>query len=491
MRILAVDTASRVPLHTQIIDQIRARVREGLVNPWAPLPSVQQLASDLQISPKTVAKAYTLLQREGMVCEEDNARTTLVNLGQEVSVLRDGGDILRRAAETVSSALYTARVGFFLRRPSDGEFVLAWETDRGQSCRLPASRRGGPEARGGAQELAREMKLLEDGRPCVDVGPRGGPHRGTGPGSRRTYELVIALRSSTGLRGCMALGPRLSGQSFSGGEKELLVAVATQIGLALENAELREVAKREAEHAREIEMAREVQQNLLPRYLPQRKGWEVAAVSRPARAVGGDYYDLIEVDPDHIALALGDVCGKGLGPSMIMSSVHAMVRNRLRHRGVGLAALMRELNDHLFSSTSPEMYVTLLLGVLDWRTGRLRYVNGGHNPAIVVPAGDRAPVRLGEGGMVLGGMAGVPYHEGDFTLEPGSLLTLFSDGVTEAMDERGEMFGEARLFEAIVSSRVGSASSALTRILESVGRFAGLREQTDDISLVLLKREAG
>jgi sigma-B regulation protein RsbU (phosphoserine phosphatase) len=130
--------------------------------------------------------------------------------------------------------------------------------------------------------------------------------------------------------------------------------------------------------SRDLQQAREVQDCLFPQAVPVHSGWEFAAVCRPARMLAGDYYDLFEVQPGQVTVALGDVMGKGLGAALVMAELHALVRNRFRHGPVDLAGLMEELNDELLISTPPDLFVTLFLGVLNLDTAEFHYVNAGH-----------------------------------------------------------------------------------------------------------------
>jgi serine phosphatase RsbU (regulator of sigma subunit) len=242
---------------------------------------------------------------------------------------------------------------------------------------------------------------------------------------------------------------------------------------------------------RELEIARRVQSNLFPKELPKPSGWEFAAVCRPARAVGGDYYDVFEIGPGRIAFAIGDVAGKGLGPSLVMSTVHAMIRTWLPEKQGDLPALMQRLNEHLVTTTAPEMFVTLFIGIMDTVAGRLRYVNGGHNQPLLLVGADRTPTRLTKGGLVVGILPGTFYEEDEVPFADGSLLVLFSDGVTEAMNGSEEMFEEWRLIEASRQSGPSPAAmKVLTSILTSVDAFAGSAEQADDISIVVVGRGA-
>jgi sigma-B regulation protein RsbU (phosphoserine phosphatase) len=238
-----------------------------------------------------------------------------------------------------------------------------------------------------------------------------------------------------------------------------------------------------------LEAARHVQEHLFPRELPRPAGWAVAAAWRPARAVAGDYLDLWWLGDGHLALALGDVAGKGLGPALVMAGLRALVRSRLTHRARGLAGLARELNDYLLASTPDDLFVTLFLGVLDVATGRLRYVNAGHPPPVLVAgAADGEVTRCTTGGPVLVVLPGTGFEEGQVTLRPKSLLALFSDGITEATDRAGTMFHERRVVASVQGANGDSAARILAGLLEGLQHFTAGKEQADDISVILLRR---
>jgi sigma-B regulation protein RsbU (phosphoserine phosphatase) len=242
---------------------------------------------------------------------------------------------------------------------------------------------------------------------------------------------------------------------------------------------------------RGLEAARLVQQHLFPRELPCPDGWDVAAACRPARVVSGDYLDLFFLGKDRLALALGDVAGKGLGPALVMAGLRALVRSQLPHHARDLAGLMRELNDYLLASTPDDLFVTLFVGVLEVSTGRLRYVNAGHLPPLVLAGpGDGEAMRFTDGGTVLGMFAGAEYAEGQLRLRPDSVLALFSDGLTEATDPAGKMFHERRVVEELQGAWGGASDWMLARLLGSLERFTQGKEQEDDISVILLRHRS-
>jgi phosphoserine phosphatase RsbU/P len=237
----------------------------------------------------------------------------------------------------------------------------------------------------------------------------------------------------------------------------------------------------------ELEAARQVQQKLFPNQMPMASGWEFAALCRPARILAGDYYDVFDLGSGRIVLAIGDVAGKGLGPSLVMAGLHAMIRSRIYQYVDQLPECMHELNRYLLASTPEDMFVTLFLGVLDTETGRLTFVNAGHPQPILLDLETRQDLHLSQGGALLGVLSGVRYEQGEVYVQPGNLLTLFSDGVADARNEKGERFEELRLLEVLVGACSSPAVALLSGILAAVERFAVCSQQ-DDIALIIIRR---
>jgi serine phosphatase RsbU (regulator of sigma subunit) len=238
----------------------------------------------------------------------------------------------------------------------------------------------------------------------------------------------------------------------------------------------------------DLEQARQVQQQLLPRKLPCLPGWDMATAYLPARVVSGDYCDVIDLGGGLVAFALGDVSGKGLGPALVMAGLRALIHSRLPQRRTNLAALMRELNLYLLATMPEGMFVTLFLAVLEVSTGEIHYVNAGHLPPLVLAAPDAAPMCLTISGPVLGILADLNFEDHMVRIDPGSLLAVFSDGITEATDASGKMFHQCRVVESLQNGWHGSAIPMLDHLLQSIERFSLNVDQADDISLILLRR---
>ncbi len=214
-------------------------------------------------------------------------------------------------------------------------------------------------------------------------------------------EVILPLPGRERLMGLMTLGPKLSEQPYSPSDLRLLQSVATQTGLALEVSELvhslaSEAAQRERMH-REIEIAREVQERLFPQTVPELPGVSLAGFCRPALAVGGDYYDFIELEDGRLGLAVGDVSGKGIAAALLMASVRASLRGMTLEGSRNLARLMSNVNQLVFEASASNRYATFFLSIFDPGTRELRYVNAGHNPPVILRSshdGASAPMRL-------------------------------------------------------------------------------------------------
>ncbi|HKY33307.1 MAG TPA: PP2C family protein-serine/threonine phosphatase [Candidatus Polarisedimenticolia bacterium] len=235
----------------------------------------------------------------------------------------------------------------------------------------------------------------------------------------------------------------------------------------------------------EIEVARQVQLALLPRRNPEWPGWAIWSHTQPANDVGGDLIDFVELDGTRLGVALGDVAGKGLGAALLMAKLQATVR-AVAPGCPSLAELGQRLNAILLRDGIHNRYATMFYVELEPDTGRLRFLNAGHNPPLVIgPAGVqelRAP------SLPLGMMSDARYVQEDRILAPGELLIIYSDGVTEAANVDDQEFGAGRLRDIAASLRGSAPEEAGTRLLDHVRAFLGEARPGDDLSLVILAR---
>jgi serine phosphatase RsbU (regulator of sigma subunit) len=236
----------------------------------------------------------------------------------------------------------------------------------------------------------------------------------------------------------------------------------------------------------ELQVARRIQQALLPKGAPELVGWEIAQYYQPAREVGGDFYDFFELDDGRLGLVIGDVSGKGIPAALVMAGTRSVLRAVAQRRASAPGRVLAEANEVLCPDVPPNTFITCFYGVLDPQRGRFHYANAGHN----------LPYRRHEGiadelqarGMPLGLMPGMPYEEKEVLLGPGECVLFYSDGLVEAHDPKGEMFGSLRLRDLVAKHPTGG--KGLTAfLLEELERFVGRgAEQEDDITLVTLVR---
>lgn len=301
--------------------------------------------------------------------------------------------------------------------------------------------------------------------------------------------LVPILGRDARLIGLLVLGPRLSEEPYSGEDKRLLASVASQAGIAVESIRLAEqMAERmEAERlvAREMEIAKEVQGNLFPHHSPPLETLEYAGSCIQTRAVGGDYYDFLALGEGQVGLVLADVVGKGISAALLMASLQAHLRGQSAVVPDDPPRLLQAVHRLLFISTAPHHFVTLFFGHYDDASRRLRYVNCGHNPPLLLRR-EGAVQWLHSTATVLGLMPDWESPMEEVRLAAGDTLVIYSDGVTEAMSDAGELFGEERLVEAVRQHKHLPVPELLDALVNTVEVFSG-HEQEDDLTFVVAR----
>jgi serine phosphatase RsbU (regulator of sigma subunit)/anti-sigma regulatory factor (Ser/Thr protein kinase) len=237
----------------------------------------------------------------------------------------------------------------------------------------------------------------------------------------------------------------------------------------------------------ELGTARSIQHALLPKDLPKLEGWKIAYHYQPAREVGGDFYDFLRLDDGRVGLVIGDVSGKGIAAALVMANTQSVLRAVARRGNVAPGQVLTEANEVLYAYIPSGTFVTCFYGVLDPENGQLVYANAGHDPPYSQRGGDAQELRAR--GMPLGLMPDMPYEEKEAVLAVGDDLLLYSDGLVEAHDTEGDMFGFPHLRRLIMAQSTGSGEELVDVLLAELTRFTGTdAEQEDDITLVTLER---
>lgn len=303
------------------------------------------------------------------------------------------------------------------------------------------------------------------------------------------HALAVKVEGTGAPPGLLLVGDkesRVGVGPFSELDQRTLGLFTRQAGIALENAHLHRQALEKERLEREMQLASDIQRQILPKTLPELSGWDLAGWSCPARQVGGDYFDVRALPGERLLLVVADVSGKGMPAALLVSNLHSALRLLADSRASD-PALLVQLNRHVLESSLPNKFITLLLVEVDRSSGRATYLNAGHNPALVLRA-DGGLDRLEASGPPVGLLPDATYAVGHVTLGPGDLLCLYSDGITECADEVGEEWGESGLLE-LLGEHPGESLPGLVERVECACRcHAGSQPQGDDQTLVLVRR---
>ncbi len=305
-----------------------------------------------------------------------------------------------------------------------------------------------------------------------------------------TYLLGLPIAVEDRPKGLLVTGDKESRRGvgpFLPADRRTLALFANQAAIALENARLHREALERERLEREMHLAAEIQRQILPKGAPGVEGFQLAGWNRPARQVGGDYYDLFLLGSSRVSVVVGDVSGKGIPAALLVSTLHSALRLLLDRDELG-PSLLDRLNRHIVESSMPNKFITLILGELAPESGVFRYLNAGHNPGLLLRAVGEVE-ELPSGGVPLGLLPLARFLMREVTLEPGDLLCLYSDGITEAEDLDEEQFGTERLVEILREHRHRPLQEVLDAIQHAVTRFSAGRPQLDDQTLVLVRRD--
>jgi sigma-B regulation protein RsbU (phosphoserine phosphatase) len=436
-------------------------------------------------------------------------RRMLFDLSQEVHTANGIDELYDSVARRIAESLGALNVSIFVRDELTGDYLCRVSSPRDEPT--AAGEWAGPEQE---VRLARDAFVVKRLRslsaPLVvepDAFAAWSKALASAPPGRRTARererealeqarahMLVQVRTRELMVGILSLGLRRGQFRYSAGDKEVLMSVAAQLGLVIENSRLAERLVAEERLLRELALAAEVQRRLLPEHPPESLAFEVAGFCQPASGVGGDYYDFIAFDNRQLGIAIADVSGKGMAAALLMSTMQATLRslsaesNLRPQTGHTLADMVATINRLLWNSTGGVNYVTFFYAQFDQSTLRLSYVNAGHNPPLFYRAGRADGFRqLSSGGTVVGIFEDSAYEQATVQMRAGDVLLAYTDGLSEALDLRGEEFGEARIREALAETSLKSVGEIRDEVVRRVREWCLDAPQHDDLTFVVMK----
>ncbi len=418
--------------------------------------------------------------------EAYNSEVVLSELSEQTRTFVDKEPLIQTVSHRVSEILHVPYIAVWLR----GSSVFHLQQAVGLDLHEPVLWH---------EESMTVQHLVRTNRPATVYHDRPEEwFEQTNDGERATLrsvhaELLLPLPGRDKLMGLMTLGPKMSEQPYTPTDLRVLQSLAAQTGLALEFSELALSLAKEAAHRernnREIEIARDVQQRLFPQRLPQMAGLEFAGRCRAALGVGGDYYDLIELENGKLGMAIGDVSGKGISAALLMAGLRASLHGLILDGSGDLAKMMERINRLVFEASASNRYATFFFALLDPATREVHYVNAGHNAPMLVRGGSGQVERLEAGGTVVGLMPSVQYEAQSIKMSKGDLLLFYTDGISEAMNLQDEEWGEEAMLAAAKRVPGARADVVLRTVFEAADHFTGEAPQHDDMTLMVVRVE--
>jgi len=302
--------------------------------------------------------------------------------------------------------------------------------------------------------------------------------------SKYNFELMIPMQLQGETRGLLLLGKRINNIQYSETDIEFINSVGTLAIISLENKRLFLEALEKQKLEEELEIAKGIQRNLLPKEMPQLTNFQISAMSISSKQVGGDYYDIIKSEDGRYFIGIGDVSGKGVPASLLMANLQAFLKSITR-QGYDIAASTQIINDLVSENTTDGRFITFFWLLLDDQKKEMTYVNAGHNPPLLIR--DKKITYLDKGGMLLGVMKTfVPYESEIVQLQKDDILVMFTDGVTEAKNREDEEYSDKKLENLLTQKTFSSSEEIMDDVKKSIDEFVAGESQSDDITLIVL-----
>lgn len=304
--------------------------------------------------------------------------------------------------------------------------------------------------------------------------------------SNKNVKIISPMSIHGKVKGFFLIGPKLNSEKLNEDDIQFIEALGNTTIVALENERLvsEEIKKKQLEN--EMNLALEIQRGLFPNSPPKLNNYDIYGLSIPSKQVGGDYYDHIRIDDNQIFLLIADVSGKGIPAAMIMANIQSTLRLLVPMK-MELEEILLKINKIVYENTSSDKFVTFFGGILNLKNNSFEYINAGHNPPYLFR--DNKFIELREGGLILGLMdSGISYEKGNINIQENDSLILFTDGITEALNEENEEYGESRLKEFITENHEKDSETFSNELVDEIKKFSFGSGQYDDITLINLKR---
>jgi sigma-B regulation protein RsbU (phosphoserine phosphatase) len=419
--------------------------------------------------------------------EAYNNEQILNELALSLRTLMEENTLIKTLTQNISHALRVPRIVFLVN--GGGELTAAYSTGYQADPALALHESGG---------IVRYLKVTQKAAPIYFDDAKNWVQTihpsEQEPLKKDRTEVILPVAVKDKLLGVVSLGSKQSEAPYTERDLQLLDTVATQAGFALENSRLttqvaQEIATRE-KLSREMEIAREVQERLFPQNFPAIQGVDYFGACRPALACGGDYYDFLTLPSGVLCIAIGDVSGKGIAAALLMASLQASLRGQAMQVGQDLAGQIGVVNRLIYDASTVNRYATFFYAQYNPQTYELEYVNAGHNPPIVLRRnGDGRPqvIRLETGGPVVGLLPKAPYLQDRVQLQPNDLFVGFTDGISEAMNNADEEWGEERLIEILERCDGCDAPSIAKTVIAAADAFVDGAPQHDDMTVLTMR----
>ncbi|MBZ5545070.1 MAG: SpoIIE family protein phosphatase [Acidobacteriia bacterium] len=406
-----------------------------------------------------------------------NKLSFLVEASKALTSTLDLAELLGRILDVAKTQTEAERGTLFLVDESSNEIwsLIAHGLEK-QEIRLPLGK-------GIAGHVAQtgEIVLIPD----AYADPRFNPEVDKRTGYRTRTILCLPIRNKAGkIIAALQLLNKLTG-SFTSDDADFLLTLSGHMALALENAQLHQALLDKERMEKELALARGIQRSLLPDRAPLVEGFDIALLNEPCYAVGGDYYDFLNLGPQTLLTVIADVEGKGVSSALVMSNLQATLRALVLHLH-SLDEIAESLNRMILNDTRSQKYLSIFIGLVDVRRKGLHYINCGHVPPVIVRP-NHDPIPLTEGGMVIGLFENARYQRGQTKFQRGDVLVLCTDGITESMDTLHEEYGTERLVQCVQSVAEQTAAEIVAAVNADVTRFSRHGTHVDDKVMIAIK----